>query len=206
MIQPAAPPGNSDKESEPVSQEEGGSVSQQENEAVSQQVNAVDGDTIQTKVCQALEKVKQLTEEASRHITRAKVMYKPMEGIFNIRSNGCKPKSWELNYPALAFLLNGGYYADYAGIMGMMGLPIRDKIYNFSYNGIYQKIPKILHLPSFYSDLPFSADSYLVKERKMQSGRRVVGVVPPCQVKAIKAGRPLGFIPTLHNICPYLVT
>ena len=76
VIQPAAPPGNSDKESEPVSQEEGGSVSQQENEAVSQQVNEVDGDTIHTKVCQALEKVKQLSEEASRHITRAKVMYK----------------------------------------------------------------------------------------------------------------------------------
>ena len=76
VIQPAAPPGNSDKESEPVSQEEGGSVSQQENEAVSQQVNEVDGDTIQTKVCQALEKVKQLSEEASRHITREKVMYK----------------------------------------------------------------------------------------------------------------------------------
>ena len=76
VIQPAAPPGNSDKESEPVSQEEGGSVSQQENEAVSQQVNEVDGDTIHTKVCQGLEKVKQLSEEASRHITRAKVMYK----------------------------------------------------------------------------------------------------------------------------------
>ena len=132
MIQPAAPPGNSDKESEPVSQEESGPVSQQENKAVShqenkavsQQVNKVDGDTIQTKVCQALEKVKQLLEEASRHITRAKVMYKPMEGIFNIRSSGCKPKSWELNYPALAFLVNGGYYADYAGIIGMMGLPV----------------------------------------------------------------------------------
>ena len=112
MIQPAAPPRNSDKESEPVSQ----------------QVNEVDGDTIQTKVYQALEKarekVKQLSEEALRHITGAKVMYKPMEGTFNIRSSGCKPKSWELNYPALAFLLNGGYYADYAGIMDMMGLPV----------------------------------------------------------------------------------
>ena len=76
MIQPATPLGNSDKESEPVSQEEGGSVSQEEGGSVSQQVNEVDGDTIQTKVCQALEKVKQLSEEASRHITRAKVMYK----------------------------------------------------------------------------------------------------------------------------------
>ena len=95
MIRPAALPGNSDKESEPVSQEEGEPVSQQENKAVSQQVNEVDGETIQAKVCQALEKVKQLSEEALRHITRAKVMYKPMEGIFNIRSSGCKPKSWE---------------------------------------------------------------------------------------------------------------
>ena len=76
------------------------------------------------KACQALEKVKQFSDETSKHVTRAKVMYKLMEGIFNIHSSGCKPKSWELNYPALAFLLNGGYYADYAGIMGMMGLPV----------------------------------------------------------------------------------
>ena len=34
-----------------------------------------------------------------------------------------KPKSWELNYPALAFLVNGGYYADYADVMRTMGLP-----------------------------------------------------------------------------------
>lgn len=84
-----------------------------------------DEDAIQVKACQALEKVqKQLSEEAVRHITRAKVTYKPMEGISNIRSSGCKPKSWELNYPALAFLLNGGYYVDYVSIMGTMGLPV----------------------------------------------------------------------------------
>ena len=83
-------------------------------------------DTIQVKVRQAIEKVqKQLPDEAVRHITRAKVTYKPIDtGISNIRSSGCKPKSWELNYPALAFLLNGGYYADYASIMGTMGLPV----------------------------------------------------------------------------------
>ena len=52
-------------------------------------------------------------------------MYKPMDtAVCNIRSSGCKPKSWELNYPALAFLLNGGYYADYASILGTMGLPV----------------------------------------------------------------------------------
>ena len=51
-------------------------------------------------------------------------MYKPInDDITNIRSTGCKPKSWELNYPALAVLMNGGYYVDYASIMGMMGLP-----------------------------------------------------------------------------------
>ena len=76
---------------------------------------------MQMKACHGLEKVKQLSDKASKHVTRAKVMYKLMEGIFNIRPSGCKPKSWELNYPALAFLLNGGYYADYAG---MMGLPV----------------------------------------------------------------------------------
>ena len=83
-------------------------------------------DTIQVKVHQVIEKVqKQLPDEAVRHITRAKVTYKPIDtGISNIRSSGCKPKSWELNYPALAFILNGGYYADYASIMGTMGLPV----------------------------------------------------------------------------------
>ena len=84
------------------------------------------------KVRQAIEKVqKQLPDEAVRHITRAKVTYKPIDtGIFNIRSSGCKPKSWELNYPALAFLLNGGYYADHASIMGTMGLYTSDASHN----------------------------------------------------------------------------
>ena len=71
------------------------------------------------KVFRALEKVKVLSEEAAKHVTKAKVIYKP-EGISNIPSTGCKPKS----YPALAFLLNGGYYVDYASIMGTMGLPV----------------------------------------------------------------------------------
>ena len=35
-----------------------------------------------------------------------------------MHTSGRKPKSWELNYPALAILVNGGYYADYAGVMG----------------------------------------------------------------------------------------
>ena len=46
-------------------------------------------DTIQVKVRQAIEKVqKQLPDEAVRHITRAKVTYKPIDtGISNIRSS-----------------------------------------------------------------------------------------------------------------------
>ena len=66
-------------------------------------------DTIQVKACYAIDKVyKQLPDEALRHLTKAKVMYKPMNaGISNIRSTGCKPKSWGLNYPAITFLMNG---------------------------------------------------------------------------------------------------
>ena len=95
-----------------------------ENKPVSQQGEMEYEGTIQVKACRALEKVKLLSEEAAKHLTRTKVTYKPMEGISNIRSSGCKPKSWELNYPTLTFMLNGGYYADYASIMGTMDLPV----------------------------------------------------------------------------------
>ena len=68
--------------------------------------------------------MKKLSEDASNQTTKVKVVYKPMEGIFIIRSSEYIPKFWELNYPALVILLNGGYYADFAGTMGMMGLPV----------------------------------------------------------------------------------
>ena len=58
-----------------------------------------------------------------QNITKAKVIYKP-EGISDIPSIGCNPKSWEVNYLALAFLLNDGYYVDYASMMGTMGLSV----------------------------------------------------------------------------------
>ena len=32
--------------------------------------------------------------------------------------------SWELNYPALSFLLNGQYYSDYENTLSLMGLPV----------------------------------------------------------------------------------
>ena len=50
-------------------------------------------DTIQVKAHYAIDKVyKQLPDKAIRHLTTAKVMYKPMNtGISNICSTGCKP-------------------------------------------------------------------------------------------------------------------
>ena len=100
MIQPAVPPRNSDKGSEPVSQldselvsqQDSELVSQRESELVSQQDSKLESqqesestrlseDTIQMKAYQALEKVKQLSDEASKHVTITKVMYKPMEDI-----------------------------------------------------------------------------------------------------------------------------
>lgn len=58
--------------------------------------------------------------------------------VLNVHSIDCKPKSWELNYPVLAFLLNGEYYADYAtitctdhpSIMDMVGLLVMHHLYN----------------------------------------------------------------------------
>ena len=100
VIQPAVPPRNSDKGSEPVSQQDSEWVSQLDSELVSQQesemvyqqdsklvsqqeseTTRLSEDTIQMKACQALEKVKQLSDEASKHVTITKVMYKPMEDI-----------------------------------------------------------------------------------------------------------------------------
>ena len=92
VIQPAVPPRNSDKGSEPVSQQDSERVSQQDSEPASQldselvsqqesKTTRLSEDTIQMKACQALEKVKQLSDEASKHVTITKVMYKPMEDI-----------------------------------------------------------------------------------------------------------------------------
>ena len=84
MIQPAVPPRNSGKGSEPVSQQDSERVSQLDSELVSQQeseTTRLSEGTIQMKACQTLEKVKQLSDEASKHVTITKVMYKPMEDI-----------------------------------------------------------------------------------------------------------------------------
>ena len=78
--------------------------------------------SILVNACQCLESNgKVLTEEAKMHITSTAVKYS-YTGHPRIASSSCRAKSWELNYPALSFMLNGGYYADYASIMGTMGM------------------------------------------------------------------------------------
>ena len=47
----------------------------------------------------------------------------PATGDPRILNTGTRPKCWSLNYPALAFMLNGGYYSEYNSIFGSMGLP-----------------------------------------------------------------------------------
>ena len=61
-----------------------------------------------------------LTEEAKVYITSTTVKYS-YTGYPRIASS-CRAKSWELNYPALSFILNGGYYIDNTSITGTMGL------------------------------------------------------------------------------------
>ena len=100
VIPPALPPRNSDKGSEPVSQLDSVPVSQLDSVPVSQldselvsqldselvsqqesETTRLSEDTMQMKACQALGKVKQLSDGASKHVTITKVMYKPMEDI-----------------------------------------------------------------------------------------------------------------------------
>ena len=77
--------------------------------------------SILVKACQCIESNgKVLTEEAKMHITSITVKYS-YTGHPRIASSSCRAKSWELNYPAISFM-HGGYYADYASIMGTMGL------------------------------------------------------------------------------------
>ena len=78
--------------------------------------------SILVKACQCLERNgKVLTEEAKMRIAKTTVKYS-YTGHPRIASSSCRAKSWELNYPALSFMLNRGYYTDYASIMGTMGL------------------------------------------------------------------------------------
>ena len=78
--------------------------------------------SILVKACQCQESNGNiLTEEAKMHIPSTTVKYS-YTGHPIIAPPSCWGKSWELNYPAISFMLNGGYYADYASVLGTMGL------------------------------------------------------------------------------------
>ena len=65
--------------------------------------------SILVKACQCLESNgKVLTEEAKMHITSTTVKYS-YTGHPRIASSRRRAKSWDLNYPAISFMLNGGY-------------------------------------------------------------------------------------------------
>ena len=64
------------------------------------------------------------SDEMLQRIRNVKVQYSAINGDPSMAHSGRKPKSWVLNYPALACMLNGGYYADYASMLGTMGLPV----------------------------------------------------------------------------------
>ena len=64
------------------------------------------------KACQCLaSNGKVLTEEAKIHMISTTVKYSYTSHP-RIASSSCRAKSWDLNYPAISFMLNGGYYAD----------------------------------------------------------------------------------------------
>ena len=73
--------------------------------------------TLVDKTCGKIDRMLCMTYNLFYYIGRSYTDHHP-----RIASSSCRAKSWELNYPALSFILNGGYYADYASIMGTMGL------------------------------------------------------------------------------------
>ena len=80
--------------------------------------------TVLAQACKSLKEVQRtLTSEKKQHITSAEVKFM-CKGWPTITGSGRRAKSWELNYPAIAFMINGGYYSDYASMMGTMGLPV----------------------------------------------------------------------------------
>ena len=80
---------------------------------------------LKCKIQEALGTISKLSSgEMLQHIRQVKVQYAVVNGDPSMLHTGRKPKSWMLNYPALACMLNGGYYADYSIMLGTMGLPV----------------------------------------------------------------------------------
>ena len=80
---------------------------------------------LKSKIEEALGATSKLpSDEALERVRNLKVQYLATNGDPSMAHAGRKPKSWLLNYPALACMLNGGYYIDYAGMLGTIGLPV----------------------------------------------------------------------------------
>ena len=100
-------------------------------------MNCLDGDenpslhqrdescNLKLKIQEGLGAISKLpSDEMLQRMRNVKVQYSAINGDPSMAHSGHKPKSWVLNYPALACMLNGGYYAHYASMLGTMGLPV----------------------------------------------------------------------------------
>ena len=78
---------------------------------------------LKSKIEEVLGAISKLpSDEALERVRNLKVQYLATNGGPSMEHTGRKLKSWL--YPALAFMLNGGYYIDYAGMLETMGLPV----------------------------------------------------------------------------------
>ena len=68
---------------------------------------------LKSKIKEALGAISKLpSHEALKRVRNLKVQYLATSGDPSMAHTGRKPKSWLLNYPALACMLNGGYYME----------------------------------------------------------------------------------------------
>ena len=94
-------------------------LSGDENSSVHQRDESCD---LKLQIHEALGAISKLpSDEMLQRIKNVKVQYSAISGDPSMAHSGRKPKSWVLNYPTLAYMLNGGYYADYASVLGTMG-------------------------------------------------------------------------------------
>jgi len=62
------------------------------------------------KVAKAMEELgKELSVDEQRHLMSSMEVSLPTVGNPSIVNTRTKPRCWNLNYPALAYMLNGGY-------------------------------------------------------------------------------------------------
>ena len=72
------------------------------------------------QVAKALEEVgKELSVNEQRHLMSSSEVTLQAKGNPSIFNTGTKPRCWNLNYPALAFMLMGGYYSEYDNVFGL---------------------------------------------------------------------------------------